>query len=35
MATLLKRIFTAFDPPSAEKRSDAIKIGILGAARTA
>ncbi|KAK7213931.1 hypothetical protein V2G26_021109 [Clonostachys chloroleuca] len=35
MATLLKRIFTAFDPPAAEKKNDAIKIGILGAARTA
>ncbi|EXJ89100.1 hypothetical protein A1O3_02164 [Capronia epimyces CBS 606.96] len=35
MAALLSRVYTAFSPPTVEKKSDAIKIGILGAARTA
>ena len=35
MASLLFRVFTAFSPPTVEKKSDAIRFGILGAARTA
>ncbi|KAH8651963.1 putative oxidoreductase [Tricladium varicosporioides] len=35
MASLVYRIFTAFSPPIVEKKSDAIRFGILGAAQTA
>lgn len=31
----LKRIYTAFNPPAVEKRSDALKFGIIGAANSA
>ncbi|KAH8896002.1 putative oxidoreductase [Thozetella sp. PMI_491] len=35
MASTLSRIYTAFVSPIAEKKSDAIRFGILGAAQTA
>lgn len=35
MASTIIRIYTAFSPPVVEKRSDAIRIGILGAAKIA
>ncbi|KAJ5087757.1 Oxidoreductase N-terminal [Penicillium angulare] len=35
MASTVMRIFTAFGPPKAEKKSDAIRFGILGAAQIA
>ncbi|KAL5372093.1 hypothetical protein DPSP01_013769 [Paraphaeosphaeria sporulosa] len=31
----LKRIYTAFNPPAVEKRGDALKFGIIGAANSA
>ena len=31
----LKRIYWAFNPPTVEKRSDALKFGIIGAANSA
>jgi hypothetical protein len=35
MMALITRVYTAFSPPIAEKKADAIKVGILGAAKTA
>ncbi|KAJ5660329.1 oxidoreductase [Penicillium longicatenatum] len=35
MASTLARIYTAFSPPVVEKKTDAIRIGILGAAKIA
>lgn len=35
MISLLTRIFTSFSPPVAEKKIDAIRFGILGAAEIA
>ncbi|KAK7738313.1 hypothetical protein SLS53_006121 [Cytospora paraplurivora] len=35
MGSLLTRVYTAFNPPTVEKESGAIRFGILGAARTA
>lgn len=35
MGSLLSRVYTAFSPPTVEKEPDAIRFGILGAARTA
>ncbi|RYP42282.1 hypothetical protein DL767_000446 [Monosporascus sp. MG133] len=35
MITLLNRVYTSFVPPVVEKKSDAIKFGILGAAKIA
>ncbi|KAJ5802193.1 oxidoreductase [Penicillium pulvis] len=35
MASTIIRIYMAFSPPVVEKRSDAIRIGILGAAKIA
>jgi hypothetical protein len=35
MISLITRVFTAFSPPVADKKADAIKVGILGAAKTA
>ncbi|KAH8701827.1 putative oxidoreductase [Talaromyces proteolyticus] len=35
MASTVSRVFTAFGPPTIEKKSDAIKFGILGAAKIA
>ncbi|KAJ5547083.1 oxidoreductase [Penicillium frequentans] len=35
MASTIIRIYTAFSPPVVEKKSDAIRIGILGAAKIA
>ncbi|KAJ6109451.1 Oxidoreductase N-terminal [Penicillium sp. IBT 16267x] len=35
MASLLNRVFTAFGPPKVEKKDDAIRFGILGAAKIA
>ena len=33
--TQLKRVWWALNPPSVEKRGDALKFGILGAANSA
>ncbi|PWY88538.1 putative oxidoreductase [Aspergillus heteromorphus CBS 117.55] len=33
MASLIGRVFTAFGPPTVEKKSDALRFGILGAAK--
>ncbi|KAJ5740975.1 Oxidoreductase N-terminal [Penicillium malachiteum] len=35
MAALVSRVFTAFGPPKVEKKNDAIRFGILGAAQIA
>ncbi|CZR56600.1 related to Oxidoreductase [Phialocephala subalpina] len=35
MLSLVSRVWTAFDPPTVQKKSDAIRFGILGAAKTA
>ncbi|CAG8900251.1 unnamed protein product [Penicillium egyptiacum] len=35
MAAMLMRVFTAFGPPKVEKKNDAIRFGILGAAQIA
>ena len=35
MMSMVNRIFMAFGPPKVEKKSDAIKFGILGAAKIA
>lgn len=35
MISLVNRIYTAFSPPTVEKKSDAIRFGILGAAKIA
>jgi hypothetical protein len=35
MAAMVMRVFTAFGPPKVEKKNDAIRIGILGAAQIA
>ncbi|ROV92921.1 hypothetical protein VSDG_06321 [Cytospora chrysosperma] len=33
MFSLLNRVYTSFSPPVAEKKSDAIRFGVLGAAK--
>ncbi|KAI1824154.1 oxidoreductase domain-containing protein [Xylaria intraflava] len=33
MLSLLNRVFTSFSPPAAEKKKDAIRFGVLGAAK--
>jgi hypothetical protein len=35
MAALVARIYTALSPPVVEKKEDALKFGILGAAKIA
>jgi hypothetical protein len=35
MAAMVMRVFTAFGPPKVEKKNDAIRFGILGAAQIA
>ncbi|KAI0469847.1 putative oxidoreductase [Xylariaceae sp. FL0804] len=35
MGSLLSRVYTAFSPAAVEKKSDAIRVGILGAAKIA
>lgn len=35
MFSLLNRVYTSFSPPVAEKKSDAIRFGVLGAAKIA
>jgi hypothetical protein len=35
MLSLLNRVWTSFSPPVAEKKGDAIRFGILGAAKIA
>jgi hypothetical protein len=35
MTSMLYRIYTGFSPPILEKKSSAIRFGILGAAQTA
>ncbi|KGO77412.1 Oxidoreductase, N-terminal [Penicillium italicum] len=35
MAAMVMRVFTAFSPPKVEKKNDAIRFGILGAAQIA
>lgn len=35
MAAIVMRLFTAFVPPKVEKKDDAIRFGILGAAQIA
>ncbi|PYI02776.1 putative oxidoreductase [Aspergillus sclerotiicarbonarius CBS 121057] len=35
MTSTISRVFTAFGPPAVEKKSDAIRFGILGAAKIA
>lgn len=35
MFSLLNRVFISFSPPVAEKKEDAIRFGILGAAKIA
>ncbi|OQD66172.1 hypothetical protein PENPOL_c005G07330 [Penicillium polonicum] len=32
---MVMRVFTAFGPPNVEKKNDAIRFGILGAAQIA
>ncbi|KAJ6009566.1 hypothetical protein N7499_005036 [Penicillium canescens] len=35
MAAMVMRVFTAFGPPKVEKKNDAIRFGVLGAAQIA
>ncbi|TVY22515.1 hypothetical protein LHYA1_G008416 [Lachnellula hyalina] len=35
MISLLIRVYTSFVPPTPEKKSDAVRLGILGTAQTA
>ncbi|PYH88055.1 putative oxidoreductase [Aspergillus ellipticus CBS 707.79] len=35
MTSSIRRVFTAFAPPAVEKKSDALRFGILGAAKIA
>ena len=35
MISLLKRVSTSFSPPTVEKKGDALRFGILGAAEIA
>jgi hypothetical protein len=35
MFSLLSRVYTSFVPPVAEKSKDAVRFGVLGAAKIA